>query len=354
MAVKDNRVSALRDEIDKINFKILDLLNQRAAIALELTGEKAKAGIDGFDPVRESSMLEELVKHNGGPFSNSAISELFKHIFQVTLELMSGHERQSLKVSRGYKAENTLVKVNGATFGGGVFNIIAGPCSVENEEQVEAVASCLEASKVKIMRGGAFKPRTSPYSFQGLGLPGLKMLCEAAQRHGLAVASEITDVRLLDKIYPYVDIVQIGARNMYNYPLLQEVGAMGKPLILKRHFAATLDEFLLAAEYLMKSGASEIILCERGIRTFERWVRSTLDISAVPLLKKETHLPVIVDISHAAGRRDILLPLAKAAQSAGADGLMVEVHNDPKCARSDSQQQLNLQEFVKLAQALGK
>ncbi len=352
--MKDNRVTALRAEIDKINFQILELLNQRASVALELTEEKAKAGISGFDPVRESSMLEELIKNNGGPFSNSAVSELFKHIFQVTLELMNGHERHSLKVSRGYKAENTQVDINGAIFGTGAFNIIAGPCSVENEDQVEAVAAQLEASHIKIMRGGAFKPRTSPYSFQGLGLPGLKMLYEAARRHHLAVASEITDVRLIDKIYPYIDIVQIGARNMYNYPLLQEVGSMGKPLILKRHFASTLDEFLLAAEYLMKSGASEIILCERGIRTFERWVRNTLDISAVPLLKKETHLPVIVDVSHAAGRRDILLPLAKAAQAAGADGLMIEVHNNPKCARSDSQQQLNLQEFAEFAQALSE
>ncbi len=350
--MKENRLTALRAEIDKLNLQILALLNQRAAIALELTEEKAKVGISGFDPVRESSMLEELVRQNRGPFGDSAISELFKHIFQVTLELMDGHERQSLKISRGYKADNTLVEVNGAIFGSGAFNIIAGPCSVENEVQVEAVAACLENTQIKIMRGGAFKPRTSPYSFQGLGLPGLKMLYEAAHRHHLAVISEITDVRLIDEIYPYVDIIQIGARNMYNYPLLQEVGARGKPLVLKRHFAATLDEFLLAAEYLMKSGASEVILCERGIRTFEPWVRNTLDISAVPLLKRETHLPVIVDISHAAGRRDILLPLAKAAQAVGADGLMVEVHNDPKCARSDSQQQLDLPEFTELVQAL--
>ncbi|MGM9999637.1 MAG: bifunctional 3-deoxy-7-phosphoheptulonate synthase/chorismate mutase [Candidatus Bruticola sp.] len=349
-----NQVKVLRSEIDKINLKILDLLNERATVALKLAKEKAKAGISGYDPVRESSMLEELARQNCGPFSDSAVREIFKHICQITLELMGSTERCSLKVSRDSHPENTEFEVNGSVFGGGAFNVVAGPCSIESEEQAETIAACLAKLGVKLMRGGAFKPRTSPYSFQGLGLTGLQILFEAAKRHNLSVVSEVTDVRLLDKVVPYIDIIQIGARSMYNYPLLQEVGGVGKPIILKRHFAASLEEFLLAAEYLMKGGASDIILCERGIRTFERWVRNTLDISALPLLKRETHLPIMADISHAAGRRDILLPLAKAVKAAGADALMVEVHNNPKCARSDSQQQLNLDEFTVLYQELLK
>ncbi|MGM9992617.1 MAG: bifunctional 3-deoxy-7-phosphoheptulonate synthase/chorismate mutase [Candidatus Bruticola sp.] len=350
----DNKVNELRTEIDKINSKILNLLNERAGIALKLAKEKAKAGISGYDPVRESLMLDGLVQQNLGPFGDSAVREIFKHICQITLELMGSSERCNLKVSRSSHPENTKFTINGAIFGSGAFNVIAGPCSIESEEQAEAVASCLDKLGVKLMRGGAFKPRTSPYSFQGLGMVGLQMLFQAARRHNLAVVSEITDVRLLDQAAPYIDIIQIGARSMYNYPLLQEVGRLGKPVILKRHFAASLDEFLLAAEYIMQGGTSDIILCERGIRTFERWVRNTLDISALPLLKRETHLPIMADISHAAGRRDILLPLAKAVKAAGADALMIEVHNNPKCARSDSQQQLNLDEFIALYQNLLK
>ena len=352
MGGDNDRLAGLRARIDKLNSEILELLNERAAVALQVSQVKADLGISGYDPVRESAMLESLVDENRGPFSSQAVSSIFKYIFQTTLEFMEGSERGSLKVSRLYQPENTRFCVNGAEFGGSSFSVIAGPCSIESEEQAEAVAANLARCGVRIMRGGAFKPRTSPYSFQGLGMEGLKILSGAAHRHNLAVVSELTDVRQLEPAYPYLDIIQIGARNMYNYSLLREIGALDKPIILKRHFAASLEELLFSAEYLMQAGASRIILCERGIRTFERWVRNTLDISAVPLLKQETHLPVMVDISHAAGRRDILLPLAKASKAVGADALMVEVHDNPKCARSDCQQQLDFDDFARLMQEL--
>lgn len=342
----------LRAEIDSINYKILDLLNERAAVALRIGKCKAELGISGFDPVREGGMLKRLLERNGGPFDGEAVGSIFKEIFQKTLALMDKQDRSLLKVSRHAHSENTVVSVGGAEFGSGEFCIIAGPCSVESEEQIEEAAASLAGLGVKIMRGGAFKPRTSPYSFQGLGMPGLKLLYEAARRHGLAVISEITDPRLLDEIYPYVDILQIGARSMYNYDLLKEVGAQDKPVVLKRHFGASLEELLLSAEYLLNAGNRRIILCERGIRTHERWVRATLDISAVPLLKRESHLPVIADISHAAGRQDILIPLARAVKAAGADGLMLEVHPHPEAARSDGRQQLNFAQFAALLQAL--
>lgn len=342
----------LRAEIDSINYRILDLLNERAAVALQIGKCKAELGISGFDPVRESGMLKRLLEKNGGPFDGEAVGAIFKEIFQKTLALMDKQDRSLLKVSRQAHAENTVVSAGGAEIGSGEFCIIAGPCSVESEEQIEEAAASLAGLGVKIMRGGAFKPRTSPYSFQGLGMPGLKLLYEAARRHGLAVISEITDPRLLDEIYPYVDILQIGARSMYNYDLLKEVGAQDKPVVLKRHFGASLEELLLSAEYLLNAGNGRIILCERGIRTYERWVRATLDISAVPLLKLESHLPVIADISHAAGRQDILTPLARAVKAAGADGLMLEVHPHPEAARSDGRQQLNIAQFAALLQAL--
>ncbi|MBQ7501617.1 bifunctional 3-deoxy-7-phosphoheptulonate synthase/chorismate mutase [bacterium] len=351
MSCREN-LDNLRAEIDSINFKILDLLNERARVALQIGKCKAELGISGFDPVREGGMLKRLLEKNTGPFEGEAVSAIFKDIFQKTLDLMDKQDRSVLKFSRLAQAENTVVRVGESEFGSGKFCVIAGPCSVESEEQIEEAAASLAGLGVKIMRGGAFKPRTSPYNFQGLGLPGLKLLYEAAKRHGLAVISEITDIRLLEKIYPYVDILQIGARSMYNYDLLKEVGTQDKPVVLKRHFGASLEELLLSAEYLLNAGSRKVILCERGIRTHERWVRATLDISAVPLLKQETHLPVIADISHAAGRRDILIPLAKAVQAVGADGLMLEVHPHPDMARSDGRQQLNMLQFAELLQAL--
>jgi 3-deoxy-7-phosphoheptulonate synthase/chorismate mutase len=223
---------------------------------------------------------------------------------------------------------------------------------VEDAEQMEIVAAGLARLGVGFLRGGAFKPRTSPYAFQGLGETGLRILAEAGKRHGLATVTEVVDTRTLDLVARYADVLQIGSRNMANYELLKAVAVSGKPVLLKRGFSATLDELLQAAEYLVDGGNDQVILCERGIRTFSRETRATLDISAIPLLREMCRLPVVVDVSHAAGRRDILPSLARASLAAGAHGVMVEVHPNPVLARSDAQQQLDLQQFERLLDAL--
>ncbi|RME29542.1 MAG: 3-deoxy-7-phosphoheptulonate synthase, partial [Deltaproteobacteria bacterium] len=221
----------------------------------------------------------------------------------------------------------------------------AGPCAVESRSQMEMVAEGLARLGVHVLRAGCFKPRTSPYSFQGMGEPGLKLLAEVAPRFGMVTVTEVVDTRHVELVAGYADMLQVGTRNMSNFALLKEVGASGKPVLLKRGMAATVGEFLLAAEYVWSQGNHRIILCERGIRTFENETRNTLDVSAIAVLKRKSHLPVIADVSHAAGRKDILPELACAALAAGADGIMVEVHPFPAVARSDGQQQLDLDEF---------
>ena len=238
-----------------------------------------------------------------------------------------------------------MVDVKGTRFGGGGHVLIAGPCSVESEEQLAAAAAALSAEGVPVLRGGAFKPRTSPYDFQGLGIRGLELLKKTGERYGMATVSEIMHPDHIGIAEQYLDMIQIGARNMQNFELLKAAGRSRLPVLLKRGLAATLEEFLLAAEYVLLGGNPKVILIERGVRTFERWTRNTLDISAVPLLKQATHLPVLVDVSHAAGRKDILLALAKASLAAGADGVMVEVHPHPPSALSDAAQQIDLAEF---------
>jgi 3-deoxy-7-phosphoheptulonate synthase/chorismate mutase len=230
--------------------------------------------------------------------------------------------------------------------------LVAGPCSVESEAQVREVAAALKKAGVPVIRGGAFKPRTSPYDFQGLGFEGLRLLKEAADEYGLLTISEIVDPAHLQRAAEYVDIIQIGARNMQNFELLKAAGDMRKPVLLKRGLAATLDEFMHAAEYIVSRGNDQVMLIERGIRTYEKMTRNTLDISAVPLLKQQTHLPVLVDVSHSTGRKEIMLPCAKAALAAGADGIMVEVHPNPPEALSDADQQLDLEEFGTFASQL--
>jgi len=257
-----------------------------------------------------------------------------------------------LKISRLRKKTDLVIPV-GAHRVGQEPIIIAGPCSVEDEEQMEQVASFLAGSGVNFLRGGAFKPRSSPYSFQGLGERGLEILAAAARRHDMVTVSEVLDPRHVDLVARHVDVLQVGARNMYNYELLREVGVCGKPVLLKRGLSATLDELLWAAEYIIAEDNDQIILCERGIRTFEAQTRFTLDIAAVPLLRQHTYLPVVVDVSHAAGRRDILASLARAALAAGANGLMVEVHPHPNRARSDGQQQLDLPGFSRFLEESG-
>ena len=223
--------------------------------------------------------------------------------------------------------------------------LIAGPCSVESRDQLVTVATALKKAGLTVLRGGAFKPRTSPYDFQGLGEEGLKIMKDVADEIGLVTISEITSPTQIDTAARYIDIFQIGARNMQNYDLLKAVGQTKKPILLKRGLSATLEEFMLAAEYILHQGNDQVMLIERGIRTFEKATRNTLDISAVPILKQETHLPVLVDVSHSTGRKDILPPCAKAAIAAGADGIMVEVHPNAPAALSDAKQQVNIDEF---------
>ena len=246
--------------------------------------------------------------------------------------------------NRKFHEEDSVIPVGDTQVGGGVFSVIAGPCSIESEEQVCLIAAAVKASGATMLRGGAFKPRTSPYAFQGLRGHGLELLLEAKRLTGLPVVTEIMDLSQLP-LFDEVDVIQVGARNMQNFELLKELGHTGKPILIKRGLANTLQELLMSAEYVMAGGNEQVILCERGIRTFETATRNTLDLSAVPMLKKLTHLPVIVDPSHATGISWMVKPMALAAAAAGADGLMIEVHNDPKRALCDGAQSLTPEAF---------
>ena len=273
-------------------------------------------------------------------------------------ELMAGvHEVLRITtpyklVSRTFHPEDTVVKIRDVAIGGDTVVVMAGPCSVETPEQIEIIAAKVKKSGAKILRGGAFKPRTSPYSFQGLGEAGLQMLRRAADKQGLLTVSEVMEVAQVPLVAEYVDILQVGARNMQNFNLLRELGKIRKPILLKRGMAATIEELLMAAEYLMAGGNYQVILCERGIRTFENATRNTFDISAIPVVKKLSHLPIIADPSHGTGLRDKVIPMARAAVAAGADGLMIEVHHDPDNALSDGAQSLFPEAFDKLMKEL--
>jgi 3-deoxy-7-phosphoheptulonate synthase len=248
--------------------------------------------------------------------------------------------------------ERTVLDIEGAKVGGGNFALIAGPCTVETREQTLQTARVVRDAGAALLRGGAYKPRTSPYAFQGLGQEGLRLLAEAKAETGLPVVTELMDMRDLDPVLEVADVIQIGARNMQNYPLLAEIGRSGRPALLKRGLSSTLDELLMAAEYILKEGNPNVMLCERGIRTFETAYRFTLDLMAVPVLKELSHLPVIVDPSHAAGRRDLVLPLSLAAAAAGADGIIVEVHPNPDEAICDGPQALPTDTFAEYARAV--
>src|SRR5690625_2313566 len=290
-------------------------------------------------------VLFRSTEANTGPFVDSTIEHIFKEIFKASLELQKDDHRKALLVSRKKKPEDTVVTIKGEQFGNGSSKFVIGPCAVESYEQVAAVAGAVKKHGLKLLRGGAYKPRTSPYDFQGLGLEGLQILKRVADEYDLAVVSEIVSPAEVEEALDYIDVIQIGARNMQNFELLKTVGEVNKPVILKRGMSATISEFIHAAEYIISRGNGDIILCERGIRTYETATRNTLDISAVPILKLETHLPVLVDVTHSTGRRDLLIPTAKAALAIGADGVMAEVHPDPAVALSDSQQQMNFEAF---------
>ena len=248
--------------------------------------------------------------------------------------------------SREFHPEDTVVRVGETCLVGGMeVAVMAGPCAVEGEEQIAAGARAAAAGGAQILRGGAYKPRSSPYAYQGLGLEGLKLMRQAADRHGLAVVTEVMTIELIDTVAQYADLLQVGARNMQNYPLLTALGKAGKPVLLKRGMSATIQEWLMSAEYILSEGNPDVILCERGIRTFETATRNTLDLSAIPVIKHLSHLPIIADPSHGVGTRRFVAPMARAAVAAGADGIMVEIHPNPDKAMSDGPQSLTLEEF---------
>ncbi|SEO84329.1 3-deoxy-D-arabinoheptulosonate-7-phosphate synthase /chorismate mutase [Amphibacillus marinus] len=351
--MSNQQLDQLREELDQINLEILKLINKRGELVKETAYAKENHGADKkYDPVRERDMLERIKKNNNGPFQDATIIHLFKEIFKAGLELQEKDHSKELLVSRKRKQEDTIININGDLFGDGLPHFVCGPCAVESYEQVAQVAEQIKNKGLKIIRGGAFKPRTSPYDFQGLGFEGLEILKKVADEYGLAVVSEIVSPADMEKAAEYLDVIQIGARNMQNFEILKAAGELNKPIILKRGMSATVSDFINAAEYINSKGNGQIILCERGIRTYETSTRNTLDITAVPILKQETHLPVMVDVTHSTGRRDLLIPAAKAAIAIGADGIMAEVHPDPAVALSDAQQQMDFAQFDQFMEQL--
>jgi 3-deoxy-7-phosphoheptulonate synthase len=324
-----------------------------------LKGDAADAQVDGLKKDLESRGLivqgiRGESKHVLGLVGDtSSVSEEALQRIDFVERVMRVSEPYKLS-GRHFHPDDTAAAVSGGVkLGAGHFAVIAGPCSVENEAQILSIARDVKRSGASLLRGGAFKPRSSPYSFQGLGLDGLDLLKIAREKTGLPIVTEIMSIQYLDVFERDVDVIQIGARNMQNFPLLREVGALKKPVLLKRGLSNTLDELLQAADYVLMGGTVDVILCERGIRTFETATRNTLDISAVPALKKRTHLPVIVDPSHGTGYWDLVYPMALAAAAAGADGLIIEVHNQPERALCDGQQSITPALFDKLMRAIG-
>lgn len=259
------------------------------------------------------------------------------------------HVQEPYKLAnRAFHPEDSVIEVSGVRFGRGHMGLIAGPCSVESYEQVLEVAKAVKTAGATMLRGGAFKPRTSPYSFQGLGLEGLDILCAVREETGLPIVSELMSPQYLDIFNEKVDLIQIGARNMQNFDLLKQLGQINRPILLKRGLNATYEEWIMSAEYIMASGNENVILCERGIRTFETFTRNTLDLQSIPVIRKKTHLPIVVDPSHAGGKWWLVEPMAKASVAAGADGLMIEVHNNPECALCDGAQSLKPEKYTTL------
>jgi len=340
-------LESLRRDMDRVTASMLDVLNQRAHLALAIAHEKRRLALPIRDPFREQQLLERLLEHNRGPLDDRQVRTLLRQVLDACVGVMEQPERRALRIGPG-AGPRVEVVVRGHALGGdaGTPVWIAGPCAVENEQQIEEAARKLAALGVRFFRAGAYKPRTSPYAFQGLGEAGLRLLRDACRRHGLVSVTEATCPDNVEQVAEYADIIQIGARNMYNYELLRAAGQTGRPVLLKRGMSATLDEWINAAEYIALAGSESIILCERGLRTFSRETRGTLDLSVVPLALAATRLPVVVDVSHAAGRRDLLAPLAAAAFAVGAHAVMIEVHPDPDAALSDAEQQITPDDFA--------
>jgi 3-deoxy-7-phosphoheptulonate synthase len=297
----------------------------------------------GVDVHRSTGVTRTVLGVVGQNRPDAALIEMLDGVHEV-LRISEPYKL----ASRTFKPEGTIVTIGDVRIGGDEVVVMAGPCSAENEKQVRTTAAAVRKAGAKIFRGGAFKPRSSPYAFQGLGEPGLIMLRDAAKAEGMALVSEVMDVSQIPVVEEYCDIFQVGARNMQNYTLLRELGHRRKPVLLKRGLMATIEELLLSAEYILSGGNSEVILCERGIRTFETATRNTFDISAVPVVKKLSHLPIVADPSHGAGRRDMVGSMARAAVAAGADGLILEVHCDPDRALSDGAQSMYPEQFDRL------
>ncbi|HEY7445878.1 MAG TPA: 3-deoxy-7-phosphoheptulonate synthase [Vicinamibacterales bacterium] len=297
----------------------------------------------GMDVHRSTGVSRTVLGVVGTQPTDPALIEMMEGVHEV-LRITEPYKL----ASRAFKPDGTIVAIDDVRVGGDEVIVMAGPCSVETEEQIFTSAAAVRRAGAKILRGGAFKPRSSPYSFQGLGEDGLKLLRAAANKESLKVVSEVMDVSQIDVVGKYSDIYQVGARNMQNFTLLRELGKTRKPVLLKRGIAATIEEWLLSAEYLLAGGNSDVILCERGIRTFESYTRNTLDISAIPVVKKLSHLPIVADPSHGTGRRDKVAPMARAAVAAGADGLVIEVHHNPDRALSDGAQSMYPAQFDRL------
>ena len=298
----------------------------------------------GFDVHRSTGQLRSVLGAVGG---NRAFDTRLIEVMDGVHEVLRITEPYKL-ASRTFKPERTVVSCDGVRVGGDEVIVMAGPCSVETEEQIAASAAAVKKAGAKVLRGGAFKPRSSPYSFQGLGEEGLRLMRTAADAEGLKVISEVMDVSQIEVVARFADILQVGARNMQNYTLLRELGKTRTPVLLKRGISATIEEWLLSAEYVLSGGNTDVILCERGIRTFESYTRNTLDISAIPVIQKLSHLPIVVDPSHGTGLRDKVAPMARAAIAAGADGLIIEVHPDPDNALSDGAQSIFPTQFDRL------
>ena len=296
--------------------------------------------------VHRTTGASQTILAGVGPTANVDLSK-----FEVLPGVLDVHRISSpyKLAGRAFRPEGTVVEfANGVKIGGEQVAVMAGPCAIENQDQITTIAKCVKAAGGAFLRGGAFKPRSSPYAFQGLGIPGLQLMYEAAREHGLLTVSEVMEISQIEAMLPYTDLFQVGARNMQNFNLLRELGQIRKPVLLKRGISATIEELLLSSEYIMSGGNYDVILCERGIRTYETSTRNTMDISAIPVIHKLSHLPIVGDPSHGTGRRDMVPAMAKAAVAAGADGLIMEIHPNADKAVSDAAQTLYMEQFVKL------
>ena len=324
------------------------IVMQQGATERQIQGVIDRLVECGFDVHRSTGVMHTVLGGVGGK------EEIDLAIFEVMDGVKEAHRIVSpyKLASRSFRPAGTVVRVGDVDVGGDRVVVMAGPCSVESRDQIERTAEVVARAGAQVVRGGAFKPRSSPYAFQGLGEEGLQMLREAADRNGLLVVSEVMDLTQIPLLTQYADILQVGARNMQSFNLLRELGRQRKPVLLKRGISATIEELLLSAEYILAGGNYDVILCERGIRTFETYTRNTMDISAIPVVKKLSHLPIIADPSHGTGRRDKVAPMARAAVAAGSDGLLIEVHPDPDHALSDGAQSLRFDQFEELMSQL--